>query len=185
MKRLLAVMLTLCFLVGCGGTSELDSAMTLRSRMLSGSGCKFDATIIADYGDRVYTFQMQCTADQNGDLQFTVTEPESIRGITGKVSQSGGGLTFDDKVLAFPLLADGQVTPVSAPWLFVKTLRSGYITGCGSDGDAILMSIRDSYAEESFQLDIWTDSDLTPTRAQILWQNRRILSVDVKNFTIL
>ena len=57
---------------------------------------------------------MDCQCDSQGDLTFAVTAPETITGITGKVSDAGGKLTFDDTALQFDLMAEEQVTP-SAP----------------------------------------------------------------------
>ena len=111
--------------------------------------------------------------------------PETIAGITGTVSAEGGKLTFDEESLAFELLADGQVTPVSAPWLLLKTLRGGYVTGCGMDGDYLRVSIDDSYEEDALHLDIWLDSASVPQRAEIVWQEKRILSLELEKFEIL
>lgn len=184
MKRLLPLMLIVMLLAGCGrSNSELDQAMAIRDRLLKSNGCEFDAVITADYGKKVYTFSMHCQADSQGKLTFRVTDPETISGITGTVSELGGKLTFDDQALAFELLADGQVTPVSAPWLLIHTLRGGYLTSCGRDGDELHIVIDDSYADDALQLDIWTDSAGVPTRGEILWKGRRVLSIDVRSFT--
>ncbi len=186
MKRLLAVMLFLFLLAGCSSVdSELDQAMSIRNQLLSSNGCQFQALITADYGETIYTFSMDCHADKQGNLTFTVTQPETIAGITGSISQSGGKLTFDDQALAFELLADGQVTPVSAPWLLIKTLRGGYLSACGKDGDGLRIAITDSYAQDALQLDIWTDAQNVPSRGEILWQGRRILSLQIENFQYL
>lgn len=155
--------------------------MSLRSGLLSKSA-EFDTVITADYGDKTYTFGANCTADPQGGLTFTVTQPETIAGITGTVSAGGGKLTFGEQALAFPLLADGQVTPVSAPWILMNTLRSGYLTSCGKEGEAIRLSIDDSYQDDALHLDIWLDAQDVPIRGEILWQGRRILSMEVKNF---
>ena len=93
-----------------------------------------------------------------------------------------GTLTFDNVALHFPLLADNQVTPVSAPWLLVKTLRSGYITSAGGGKEFLRLSIDDSYADDALHLDIWLDNSNTPVKAEILFRERKILSLDVKNF---
>ncbi len=186
MKRMLAVVLIVGLLAGCSaGKSEIDRAMALRQKLLEGSGCSFDAVITADYGDKIYTFRMDCQGDKEGNLAFTVTEPDTISGITGNISHEKGALTFDDKVLAFELLSEGQVTPVSAPWLIINTLRSGYLSACGTDGENLRIAIDDSYEEDALHLDIWLDSADLPIRAEILWQGRRIVSADIRNFTIL
>ena len=90
---------------------------------------------------------MDCHADSRGDVTFTITEPDVISGITGNLSGDGGNLTFDDHALHFELMAEEQLSPVSAPWIFLKTLRSGYVTSAGREDGRILLSIDDSYEE--------------------------------------
>ena len=182
MKRAVVILCMLFLLAGCNKDSALDKAMTIRERLLQSEGCSFDAVITADYGESLYTFTMQCQTDAQGTLKFTVTQPETIEGITGSVSAEGGRLTFDDQVLAFQTMADGQVTPVSAPWLFIKTLRSGYLTACGQDGEYIKIAIDDSYQENALHLDIWISEDECPVRTEILWKGCRVLSLEIKNF---
>lgn len=185
MKKGIWLTVLVIVLTGCFGTNEeLDTAMQLRARLLAG-GCGFDTVVTADYGDKTYSFSMQCQTDTDGNLTFTVMEPESIAGITGTVSQDGGKLTFDDVALSFDTLADGLVTPVSAPWVLVNTLRGGYVTACGDDGGTVRVSIDDSYADDALHLDIWLGEDGMPERAEILWKERRILSLEVSNFTIV
>lgn len=186
MKRILAVLAVMLLLAGCAmENEELDRAMVLRAKLLSSGGCSFNAVITADYGEKIHTFGTACQSDQQGNLSFTVTVPETITGITGTISGEGGKLTFDDKALAFELLADGQVTPVSAPWLFIKTLRGGFVTACGADGEYTRVSIDDSYAEDALHLDIWLGEDDLPVRCEILYADRRILSLEVDQFQFL
>ena len=186
MKRIAVVLCVLLLLTGCAGTQEqLDRAMALRSKLLAASGCSFDAVVTADYGDLSYTFSMNCQGDDQGNLQFSVTEPETIAGISGTVSATGGKLTFDEKALTFGLRADGLVSPVSAPWVLLKTLRSGYLTSCGQEGEYLRLSIDDSYAEDALHLDIWLGEGDLPIQSDIYWQGRRLLSVKVENFTFL
>ncbi len=172
-------------LSGCAGSSgQLDRALSLRTKV-QGQGVSFDAVVTADYGDSQYTFSLACQADTVGNVRFTVTEPESIAGISGSLEQTGGKLCFDDQVLAFPLLADGQFSPVAGPWLLMKTLRSGYLTSAGMEGELLRVAIDDSYADDALHLDIWLDDADTPVRAEVVWQTRRLLSIEVKNFTFL
>lgn len=185
MRRALVIFLAVICLSGCTKNNELDMALTLRDNLLKSNGCKFEAVVTADYGEQLYTFSMDCQSDQNGTVTFSVLEPDSIRGITGTISADGGNLTFDDHVLAFPLLADGQVSPVSAPWLFIKTLMGGYLTACGKDGDLLKIAIDDSYEENALHLEIWTDNNTTPVQCEILFKGSRVLSAQIKNFVLL
>lgn len=186
MKRVVACLVSILLLCGCSGTdAQMNRAMELRSKLGNGSGCSFDAVITADYGDETYTFGMQCQADRDGNLSFTVTSPESIAGITGMITEDGGKLTFDAAALAFEMMADEQITPVSGPWLLLRTLRSGYLTSCAQEDQYLRLAVDDSYEEDALHLDIWLDDTDAPVRGEILWGGRRIVSVDVKNFTLL
>ena len=185
MKRI-ALLLVAVLLSGCGvHHDELDQAMELRAQMLAAQGCSFEAVITADYSDKTYTFSVDYISDSKGNVTFEVREPETITGITGSIAAEGGKLTFDDKALAFELLADGQVTPVSAGYLLVKTLRSGYVRSCGTDGDQIELMIDDSYQADALHLDIRLTRENVPVSAEILYKDRRFLSLEVKNFRLL
>ena len=159
--------------------------MAFRAKLLAGMGCSFDAMITADYQDLLYTFKVSCRCDEQGQLSFTVVEPESISGITGNVDAEGGELTFDDQALAFELLADGQLSPVSSPWLLVKTMRGGYVSSCTMEEDRLRVAIDDSYEEDALRLDVWFGAGDRPEYAEILWDDRKILSLEVSNFEIL
>lgn len=185
MKRILSMFLVLLFLPGCGHQKDyLQEGIQLRQQLLE-NGCSFVADITANYGDKTYTFSVGCTADSSGDIRFIVIAPETIAGISGKMTNENGFLTFDETVLAFPLLADGEVSPVSAPWILMKTLRSGYMTYAGKDGSETVVTICDSYKNESLQLDIWLNESGYPRYADILWQGRNVLSITVKDFSIV
>lgn len=188
MKRKLIPFIAVIFVFFSGCKSETDglaAAMELRSRLLSSAGCRFVADVTADYGERMYSFVMDCQAEADGTLSFTVAEPESIAGISGKVGQSGGKLTFNDTALAFELLADEQFSPVSAPWLLVHMLRSGYLTCCTETEYGWMISIDDYYDDDKLSLNVYLDTDGLPAGAEISWRGRRILSLTVKNFNFL
>ena len=185
MKLAVTVLLIVCILCGCKpGDDFLDQTIDMRKTILDAECCTFQAVITADYGDVLYTFQMECTGDSTGALQFTVTDPETISGITGTISRERTALTFDDKVLASPILADNQLSPVSGPWIFLNTLRSGYLTGCSREDDGFCIYIDDSFEEYPLHLEIATDLQMHPVSAQIIWQDRRILSMDIRDFTV-
>ncbi len=183
MKRLLALFLFFMMLCGCNSSqSQMDQALALRQQLLKSQGCRFIADIFADYQDKLYSFTLNCESDETGILKFTVIQPESISGITGTVSKQGGNLTFDDKVLAFPLLIDGLLSPVSAPWIFLQAMRSGYIKSCGSDTDGLRITINDTYSGEALNVDVYTNAVGTIKHSDVYWQGRRILSIDIRDF---
>ena len=185
MKKLAALMLICLTLTGCTKTrSMLDKAMTLRADLLACQSYSFDTVITADYGDQLHTFGMHCVGDNDGVVEFTVTAPETLMGITGTISGGEGHLTFDDKAVAFSLLADDQVTPTSAPWILMKTLMGGYITACNEEEKLLHLMINDSYAEDALELEIWLNGDVKPIQAEIGYDGRRILTMEIENFQI-
>lgn len=185
MKRIAAVIFALVLLTGCTGKrDELDRAMKLRANLLGCLGCSFDVAVTADYGDEIFEFAMSCEADGRGNLSFTVTQPESIAGITGEISSGEGKLTFEDAALQFPLLADDQVTPISGPWILIKTLLGGYLTAANEEEDLLHLTIHDSYEDDALQMEIWLNSENAPVCGEILYDGRRIVTMTVENFRI-
>lgn len=173
------------FLTGCSPENrELSSAMQLRDKLLSAESCSFQAEVTADYGDSMHTFSMDCQGDAAGTLQFEITQPQTIAGIKGSISDAGGNITFEDKALHFPLLTDDLLVPASAPWIFLKTLRSGYITSACREEELIHITVDDSYAEDALTLDIWLNEESCPVQGDILHDGKRILSLKVENFVI-
>ena len=185
MKKLIALFVVVFLLCGCQSTDgDMNEVLKLRQKVTASEKVTFDGIITADYGDMLHSFGVSCKME-NAQLHFTVTSPESIAGITGYFDGQGGKLTFSDQVLAFPLLAEGQLSPVSAPWLFLQTLRGGYLVSSGEDGDLIRICIDESYEENVLRADIWTDLEYNPVRCDFLWSGRRILSMEIENFSCL
>lgn len=179
------VLILSLLITGCGsGGGELQRGLDLRSDLLKSQSCTFDAKITADYGDKLFEFTLSCQGDAAGNVAFAVAEPETIAGITGKVAESGGTLTFDGTALAFPHMADDQITPVMAPWVLLRSLRSGYLTSAGTEGELLRLSLDDSYEEDALHLDVWLDEGDMPIRAEILYDGRRLLSMVLENWQI-
>ena len=183
MKKYLVVFCLLLLLTGCSSENrDLQRAMDLRQKLLNSQDCSFDAKITADYGDSLHSFSVSCQGDSQGNIRFTVKEPENISGITGTIGKTGGQLTFDETALQFDLLTDRQLSPVSASWIFLKTLREGYLLNAGMDGESLLVEARDSYEQEALHVDLWLNSQDLPQGCEILYRNRRILTLKIDNF---
>lgn len=185
MKKAVALVLAAIFLTGCTAETELSQALSFRTDLLAGQGCSFTAQVTADYGDELQEFTMECRGDERGGISFTVISPETIAGICGTLSEAGGALTFDDTALQFPLMAEDSLSPVSAPWIFLKTLRSGYIVSACREEDLLHLSIDDSFDDDALRLDIWLDGNRNPIRGEILHEGLRILTLRIGNFRIL
>lgn len=186
MKRFLALFVVVLILTGCDkNNSGIEKAISLRQQLQQSNGCSFQAVIVADYGDEIYEFQLDCQENEKGEFLFCVIAPDTISGISGLINREGGNLKFDDKALFFEMLADDQITPISGPWLLLRTLKSGYITGAGKVGNGWQVQIDDSYEENPLQLNIVLNNNCVPVFGEILWKGRRVISITVDNFTIL
>ena len=186
MRRMPLVLLLIFLLSGCTrGESDLNRVVKLREAINKCDSCSFTAVITADYADKIHIFKMACKADSGGDMTFEVIEPSTISGITGSFSKDTGMLTFDDQVLMFEMLADNQITPISAPWLLMETLKSGYLGACGPDGENLRIQIDDSYYADTIRADVWVNENNEPVRAEFIWKGKRIVSIDVADFLIV
>lgn len=163
----------------------MERGLQLRSQLLQAKQCSFSVEISAEYEDSIHNFAMDCQGDPEGNLTFVVTEPESIAGISGKLTGEGGQLLFDDTALHFPLLAEGQLSPVSAPWILIHTLRSGYLSSAGVEDGFLRLTAEDSYEDDALRLDIWLNDQNLPDHGDVLYNGSRILRLSVRNFSIL
>ncbi len=186
MKRFSLLIIFIFLLAGCGKSQEnMDRALAFRQKLLDQSECHFDCTITADYGDILYQFSLDCDADNKGNVVFTVAKPESIAGITGTISNTGGNIKFDDSVLAFPLLSEDLPTPLSAPWLLITALRSGYIRTCDVESGKMSLTVADTYDEDAILMNTQFDVQDRPIYSELIWKGRRILSIHINSFTYL
>ena len=180
MKRLLPLLLV--FLTGCAGPDPaMEAAIDLRTRCLSGP-VSFETEVRADYITSIECFTLDCAFDGAGKMTFSVTEPEEIAGIRGTVRGTEGTMEFDETALAFPLLAEGRLSPLSAPWVLMKTIRSGCIIAAGTEGEAVHVIIDDSYADNALSVDLWLEEGRV-TEAEIAWEGRRCVTMTVEDFS--
>lgn len=177
------LLLALVFVAGCARSDpDMEAALRLRSQCLAASAVTFEAEISADYITQIEEFDLSCSVDGNGDMTFRVLEPEDIAGISGTVT-GAGEVAFEGTGLAFPLMADGRLSPLSGPWVMLRAIRSGAIVSVGRDGDTLHLTIDDSYADNALTVDIWLEDGI-PEAAEIAWEGRRCLTMTVDDFSV-
>lgn len=181
MKRFFPLLVVL--LMGCAGPDPaMEAALALRTGCLSAQTVTFQADVRADYITEYEDFSLECQADRDGNVAFRVLEPEEIADIRGTVRGAEGTVEFDDTVLAFPLLAEGRLSPVSGPWVLMQAIRSGCILAAGQEGELIHVTIDDSYADNALTVDIWLEEGKVE-EAEIAWEGRRVLSMTFDDFS--
>ena len=175
--------LLLVFFLGCSGPDPaMEAALDLRSRCLSDSNVTFTAEIRADYIARIEVFTLECASSPDGTCTFRVLEPGDISDIRGTVRGSEGTVEFDDTVLAFPLMAEGRLSPLTGPWVLMKAIRSGCIIAAGTEGETFHVTIDDSYADNALTVDLWLEEGRV-TEAEIAWEGRRCVTMTVEDFS--
>ena len=169
--------------MGCAGPDPaMEAALVLRTRCLAAETVAFTADIRADYITEFEEFSLACQADREGTVAFRVLEPEEIADIGGTVQGTEGTVAFDDTVLAFPLLADGRLSPVSGPWVLMQAIRSGCIIAAGQEGERVHVTIDDSYADNALTVDIWLE-DGEVDQAEIAWDGLRCMTMTFDDFS--
>ena len=181
LKRCLPLLLVL--LMGCAGSDPaMEAALDLRTRCLSAEQVTFTAEIRADYITSIEEFTLECAAGADGSVAFRVLEPEEISEIRGTVLGSQGTVEFDDTVLAFPLMAQGRLSPLSGPRVVLRAIRSGCILAAGQEGEMVHLTIDDSYEDNALTVDLWLE-DGRVEEAEVAWEGRRCLSMTFDDFS--
>ena len=176
--KIWAILLSLVMMLsGCDADSEIERGMALRSLLLQSEKCTLDAHVMADYGEYSFSFKTKCSMDKNGIVRFEIIEPDSICGICGQVSANQGEILFGDTAVYFPLLSQAQISPVTGPWMVLNTLKSGYLRAACREGDQVRLTMDDLFFEQTYQIDIWLDTDNIPVYSEILSNGSRILVV--------
>ena len=140
-KLVLCVLMTTLLLAGCGqagGNEAEELALTIRGEHLGMDRCTAQVSVTADYGQRVYEYEM-AVAVTGEETLLVLSAPETVAGLTARISGEDSALEFDGlSVETGPLDPDG-LTPVSAVPALLEAVRSGYITACGLEGDGTLL----------------------------------------------
>ena len=183
MKRIISCVLIILFLFGCSKNStSITGALNLRQDILKGEGCSFTAKVTVDYSDCSYSFTVDCHAQNNGSLEFSIASPDSISGIIGSISEDGGKLLFNDQALLFEPLVNGQLSPAIAPWIMVEGIKSGYIQSGAKIKGGYEYCFNDSFQSESIQMVLTVNALGDPVFCEIFWHNSRILSIEISNY---
>lgn len=127
---MISLLLSACGGGGAGGPQEL--VLTIRGEYLSAQGCAAQLEVVADYGQRVYTYTMDVTVTGDEGV-LTVTAPEEVAGITVRMSPEQGWLEYDGAALETGPLDGEGLTPVGAVFALLESARSGFIDNCAQE----------------------------------------------------
>ena len=189
-KRLLCVLMTTLLLTGCGkaGVNEGEElALTIRGEYLAMEACSLHAAITADYGQRVYQYEMDA-AVTGEETVLTLTAPETVAGLTAQVTGEDSFLEFDGTAVETGPLDGGGLTPVSALPALLEAARSGYITACAleEEGALLRMDCGDPTGSpgEGRETVLWFDAATHAlVRGEVSVDGFRVIACEFTNFT--
>lgn len=143
MRKCLVCVLMTILLTGCGkaGVSEAEElALAVRGEYLAMDSCAVQAAITADYGQRVYQYEL--AAAVNGEeTVLTLSAPETVAGLTARITGEDSRLEFDSLSVETGPLDGSDLTPVSALPALLEAARSGYMTACALEEEKTLLRV--------------------------------------------
>lgn len=177
-------MMLLLLLCACGAAEEsAQTAVSLRTSLVSAGECSFFTGIKADYGTYVREFDLACHSVISGETRLTVIGPQTAEGVTATVSGSGADVSFGDTVLAVEEFETRRISPVAAPYLLSKAWSEGYISQCGKDGDLETAEYTLGYGLEQLTITTWFQNG-TPLRAEISDGKNTLVTCEISDFVM-
>lgn len=173
----------LILLTGCSAEHDaMQKTLDFRQDLLSAGGCSYIADVTADYGEYLYEFTLQCTY-RDGYGELTVLKPDLISGIRGRCSGDAATVSFDGAILEYGDLSEGNLAPLSVPWLFGSAWQSDEILFASNDEKNTRATIQKGYDEDKLILDTWF-ADGIPTAGEVRGTDgRRVLTVQFRDFS--
>lgn len=180
-------------LSGCGGAGSgaEETALEIRSACLSAAACTGSAEITADYGQRVYRYQMDFQAGQE-ETVLTLTGPDTVAGVVARLPNEGESLLeYDGAVLETGPLNEDGLTPVSAIPAVLNAAREGYLETCTLEEregrEELRMLIRDPEQPlgQGLESSLWFDTQTQSLlRAELCQDGFCVIQCQFSQFTM-
>ena len=181
-RRLVFFCIFLLLLGGCGGRSQSEKAafLKLRSMWLEKGSVTLRSEVRADYGERVYDFTLRYEGGGESGV-LSVEKPLELEGVEAELSEKGVTLRYDGVLLDTGAIL-GNLSPLEAFPLLVRTWQKGFVTDCwreswnGESCLAVQFDLTEAgETEERLCLSRFRPSDGTPLDAEFLAAGRTVL----------
>lgn len=188
-----AVLLMTLLLSGCGekGAQADDLALAIRGEYLEMAGCTASLEVHADYGSRVYDYGMDAAWTGDGGLTLTLTAPEEVAGVTGRVLEGETALEFDGMYLETGPLDASGLSPMDAFPALLTALREGYLAQSTLEGEGeeqvLHLTVRDPEGTpgEGREVQLWLSAaGHALLRGEISSDGTTVLTCVVNGFTM-
>lgn len=193
-STVICVLMMTLLLTACGSGRGEDGpqqqALTTRTAYLEADGCTGKLDVIADYGQRVYTYCVDVTV-AGGESVLTVTAPEELSGVTARLTDGQSQLEYDGAVLETGPLSDDGLTPLSAVPALLECARTGFIDSCGmqrlGERDTLCVQCRDPEvpAGQGREITLWFDlASHALVQGEITVDGYRVILCEFKEFSL-
>lgn len=192
-RGVLCVLMTgLLLLSACGAeggvSPEEELALTIRGEYLAMAGCTAQLSVTADYGQRVYEFDMDA-AVTGEETVLTLTAPDTVAGIAARVTGETGALEYDGLILDTGELGPDGLSPMSAFPALLTAAKSGFLTACAMEereGEELLRvtcGAPDAAPGEGVETVLWFRPDTHELAGGEIWaEGLRVICCQCKNF---
>lgn len=194
-KRLCALMMTLpLFLSACGevGGNEAEKLLQrVRGSYLEMSGCVGHGEIVADYGQRVYSFGVDFSWEKEGETLLHLTYPENVIGTTAHIKNGETALEFDGMIVETGPLNEMGLTPIDVIPALLKNIREGYVSDCVLEEREGLQELHticrdpEKIPGEGVEVQLWFDPEtLGLLRGEISSDGVTVVRCEITEFNI-
>ena len=175
---LTALMMTL-LLTGCAGKEETRQFEIWRETVAGAEEITFSARITAELEDTaaVYGGRVRATPTQTA---VTVTLPETIQGVTFRISGTGRTLEYDGLLLELTPERD-DLSPAAAPEVLLRAIREGSVLYTGREGERLTAALEAPGGET---VTLWRTQEDIPVYAEIGRDNTTELKLQISEWKI-
>ena len=193
-KAILCVLMITLTLTACGGSGEgrgaEELALSVRGEFLAAPSCAGTASVTADYGRRVYRYEMTFTWSAE-ETVLSLTAPDTVAGLTARLSgEEDSQLEYGGAVLETGPLDDAGLTPLGAVPAVLDALRGGYLDTCTLEeneaGRLLHLLSRDPEEQpgQGRETELWIDPGTRlPVRAEISQDGFRVILCEFSSFS--
>lgn len=193
-RELCALMMTLVLpLAACGGEGNQaeQGLQEIRGRYLEMTGCSGHADLVADYGQRVYTYGIDFYWQREGETLLTLTAPENVAGTVAHIAAGETALEYEGIMLETGPLNPAGLSPVDAIPALLAYAREGFVAECvleeTEQGQQLRTLCRDPEAEPGTgtEAELWFDLETGSfLRGEVSEDGFRVIQCDISRFAM-
>ena len=185
---MMTLLLSACSAGGEGNKAE-EAALRARGEYLAMTQSSGSAKITADYGKRVYCYELNFAANQQ-ETFLELTAPETVAGLKVRLSaEEGSVLECEGALLETGPLDEDGLTPLTAIPAILTAIRKGYLDLCTLEEqeEVLRILVRDPEQELGTGLEttLWLKAkDHTLLRSEISRDGVCVIQCEFSSFSL-